>query len=244
MWPMELAERFVAAVTKVYDRVGAGDELLPMVLARACVNVLPVTGAGLSITHQLRIPLGASDETAASAERLQTTLGEGPCLVATATLQPQLYDEKAMARTWPVFHHEFVTQTPYRSVASFPLLTPQRHRFGALDLYSTDPDAQPFQSLSDMGAAVVGPISIVLFNSPTTGSQNGIPVPSWMAATSTVRRNNVWVAVGLMIQYGHLSSSNALDLLRAYSFGHSTTLDETADQLTTHRLLPKAVLAG
>lgn len=52
-----------------------------------------------------------------------------------------------------------------------------------------------------------------------------------------------WVAVGLLIEHGNVSSINALDLLGAYSFGQDTTLDDTADQLTTKRLLPNAVLA-
>lgn len=82
---MDLAERFVAAVTQLYAMVGDGAELLPTVLARACVKVLPIAGASLSLTDELRIPLGASDDVAARAEQLQATLGEGPCLTATAT---------------------------------------------------------------------------------------------------------------------------------------------------------------
>lgn len=99
--------------------VGAGAELLPTVLARAYLQVLPVAGAGLSITGELRLPLGSSDDVAAAAERLQTTLGEGPCLVACSANEPQLFDQAALSSTWPVFHDEFVTSTPYRSVAPF-----------------------------------------------------------------------------------------------------------------------------
>jgi hypothetical protein len=51
------------------------------------------------------------------------------------------------------------------------------------------------------------------------------------------------VAVGLLIQQGDLSSTIALDLLRAYSFGHGTTLDDTAEQLTNGHLEPSDVLA-
>jgi hypothetical protein len=80
---MELADRFRTAVRQTYREHSADAELVPMVLCQACVQVLPVAGAGLSITDQLRIPLGASDEVVARAERLQTTLGEGPCLTAS-----------------------------------------------------------------------------------------------------------------------------------------------------------------
>jgi hypothetical protein len=46
-----------------------------------------------------------------------------------------------MALRWPIFHNELLRQTPYRTIISLPLQSPQRERFGALDLYSTDDDA-------------------------------------------------------------------------------------------------------
>jgi hypothetical protein len=241
---VDLAERFVAAVSQLYAGAGVGAELLPTVLARACVQVLPVAGAGLSLTGELRLPLGSSDEAAAAAERLQTTLGEGPCLVACSKHEPQLFDQAALSSTWPVFHDEFVTKTPYRSVASFPLLTPQRRPFGALDLYSTDHTSDTFRSLMGVGTAVVGPICLLLFDTPTVNAAYDLGLAAWMDTHSVKRRNNVWRAVGMMIAHANLSSTNALDLLRAYSYGHDTTLDDTADQLTTRQLKPGTVLTA
>ena len=43
---MELAERFASAVMQVYARVGAGAELLPMVLAQACGRFCPLLAPG------------------------------------------------------------------------------------------------------------------------------------------------------------------------------------------------------
>jgi hypothetical protein len=239
---MDLAERFVAAARRIYALAGTGAELLPMVLAQACVNVLPVAGAGLSVTAELRIPLGASDETAARAERLQTTLGEGPCLAVTAARTPHVYDQETMASSWPVFHQELLAQTPYRSIASFPLSTRRRNRCGALDLYSTDPGGHAFRSLVELSTAIVGPIAVILFDTP--GSASRIHIETWLGNESAARRLNVWVAVGMMIEHTHLSSANALDLLRAYSYGHDTTLDDTADRLTAQHLEPSTVLAA
>jgi hypothetical protein len=64
-----------------------GPELLPTRLMKAAAAVLPVAAAGISIfiSSGHRVPLGASDDTAALAERLQFTSGEGPCLSAHAT---------------------------------------------------------------------------------------------------------------------------------------------------------------
>ena len=72
---MGLAERFRAQVGDAFATGRADVELLPMVFVRAAVTVLPVAGAGLSMTNHLRVPLAASDEDVAAAERLQTTLG-------------------------------------------------------------------------------------------------------------------------------------------------------------------------
>ena len=92
-----------------------------MVFVRAAVSVLPVTGAGLSMIDRLRIPLAASDLDVITAERLQTTLGEGPCLAAVAMGEPLVADLAGMAVSWPNFHERFAAESPYRSVASFPL---------------------------------------------------------------------------------------------------------------------------
>jgi hypothetical protein len=96
----------------------ARPELLPVRLARACIRVLPVAGVGISMfgTEGIRIPIGASDEDAANAERLQFTAAEGPCLdahalarsvLATETLiahRSVLATETLIAQRWPDFH--------------------------------------------------------------------------------------------------------------------------------------------
>src|ERR1700710_311366 len=113
-----------------------GPELLPVRLARACATVLPVTGAGLSLygTADFRVPIGASDDTAADAERLQFTLGEGPCLAAHLERRVIAASESDMQRLWPQFYAELVTGSSYRSIVAVPL---QQGLQGvaALDLY-------------------------------------------------------------------------------------------------------------
>ena len=69
----------------------AGPELLPAGLARAAVRVPPgVAGAGISVLADpgLRVPMGASDDDAATAERLQFTVGERPCPQAHSSARP------------------------------------------------------------------------------------------------------------------------------------------------------------
>lgn len=140
---MDLAEQLIDFADERRNSGLAGPELLPVRLMRACAKVLPVAAAGISIFSRgdHRVPLGASDDTAAFAERLQFTVGEGPCLNAHNRGRPILATEAVISERWPTFYDELVTHTPYRSITSFPV---RRGLNGdaAIDLYFTDPQPQ------------------------------------------------------------------------------------------------------
>ena len=223
-----------------------GPELLPTVLAEACVQVLGVGGAGLSVTRALgspralRVPLGASDEAAACAERLQTSLGEGPCLAATAAAEPVMADAAGIAARWPVFHAELIAQTPFRSVASLPVRWGEpAEPVAALDLYLTSPDAPSPRLLS---GGIADTIAEILFTSTATIERHGTWLPAWMAGPPARQRMNVWVAVGILTGHAGLHSADALALLRAYAFGHGVTLDDLAKSMSSQQLDPETVL--
>ena len=80
-----IAEEFTTAYAAVGTADVARPELLPVRLARACARVLPAAGVGISLfgSNGIRVPVGASDDDAAIAERLQFTAAEGPCLDGT-----------------------------------------------------------------------------------------------------------------------------------------------------------------
>ena len=221
-------------------------ELLPTVLAQACVEVLPVAGAGLSVTRALgspglRVPLGASDEAAARVERLQTSLGEGPCLAAADRKEPLMVHSSGMASRWPVFHAELIGQTPFRSVASLPVLWGDpADAVAALDLYLVVP-------MPGAGSRVDGErhrrdhrrdaVRLLTHHPVARGTAPGVDDRS-----IATQRMNVWVAVGILIGHAGLSSADALAVLRAYAFGHGVTLDDLAEDMTTQRLDPETVL--
>lgn len=87
----------------------------------------------------------------AFAERLQFTLDEGSCLLAHAEGRIVAATENAIRRSWPRFHHEFVTGTDYRSIVSVPF-EQGFHGFAALDLYLSNLTAD----LDADGAELVG----------------------------------------------------------------------------------------
>ncbi|SDT32766.1 hypothetical protein SAMN04488543_3760 [Friedmanniella luteola] len=234
---MDIAERYRAAVVAAFDASRDDGELLPKLLSEACVAVLPVQGAGISVLQDLRVPLGASDPMAALAERLQTTLGEGPCLDAVKTPLPLAVGEDAIQERWPVFGAEFLTRTPYRSVASLPLIPPRgTQRLGAMDLYLTAPEPMGTRLLFELAASVANPVAAVLAGSPVGEDAAGITMPVWLNSDLVHARMEVWAAVGVVLVATPMENADALALLRAYAYGHGTSLDDVASRLTSGAL--------
>jgi hypothetical protein len=218
-------------------------ELLPLALVRACVQVLPVDGAGVSMTESLRVPLAASDAVVARAERLQTTLGEGPCLSAASEEAALMADREQLQRRWPFFFSELTGTTPYLSVASIPLRLSGGQAFGAMDLYSTDPAGDRFGPLEAIEAAVAGPAAVLLMDAPQRLSPSGVTMPVWLDNDPVNQRMDVWVAVGLMMAGVGLGNDDALAALRGYAYSHALSLDEVASRMLRRELGPAEVRA-
>lgn len=112
----------------------------------ACVESVTVDGGGMSlVSRQGRAePLYGSDPTAQTIERLQFTLGEGPCLDAANDRSPVLVPDlrtpgPRVSGRWPAFLAE-AGHLGVRAVFAFPLNIGARS-LGAVDLYRTSPGA-------------------------------------------------------------------------------------------------------
>ena len=123
------------------------------------VGVLPVTAAGVTLIDPGASPryVAASDESALRFERLQTALGEGPCVLAYESGEAVASADLSVEERFP----EFVpaaTAAGLGAVFAFPLHHGDR-RFGALDLYRDVPgelDAHTMESaqtLANVAAA-------------------------------------------------------------------------------------------
>lgn len=241
---MVLADRFEAAVSVAFTEGSATVDMLPMVFVQAAVDVLPVTGAGVSLADELRIPLAASDEHAVMAERLETTLGEGPCLTAVSLRRPVVADLEFMATNWPFFYERLVAETPYQSVASFPLQSRQGSYVGELDLYSTSITTLTSTEIAEVEAAVVSPVARVLFRGPFRDELDRLGAPEWFRTDLASARMNVWTAIGMSMERLQLTNKDALALLRGYAYSRDLTLDQVAQLMTETELLqPEELLA-
>ncbi|RIJ70547.1 GAF domain-containing protein [Nakamurella silvestris] len=217
-------------------------DLLPSRLARACAQALAIEGAGVSLFGPTtRIPLGASDDEAEHAERLQFTVGDGPCWAAQATGTPVHADEPELARRWPMFHRELTRDTSYRAIVSVPLHDGTR-QFGAMDLYFRNSSDMPRQEWPDgvtAGQIVASELSsYVAAPNPDSGA------PNWMRNPTVVRRTRIWMAVGIVNLALDTSSADSLALLRSYSFGGARTLDDVVADIADRVLSPEELWVG
>jgi hypothetical protein len=238
-----IAERFASALAEVGDAALAGPELLPVRLARACARTLSVKDAGLSLVDasQQRVPLGASSEVAEVAERLQFTVGAGPCMTAQETRQPVFAVEEDLHRRWPVFTDLLVGQTPFRAVVALPL-QPALAGAGAIDLYFRTSaevlDLEVFEAIA-VGELVTSALSDAAVWSEWTPAEG----TEWMHGPTPQRRAAVWEAIGKLGVELELGAPDALTLLRAHAYAAGGTVDDVAEELLSGRM-SAADLAG
>jgi hypothetical protein len=225
-------ERFRAA----WQRRDGAVELLPDDLAGAVAEVLDVAGAGLSVVTSdgFRVPLGASDAVARTAERLQFTHGEGPCLAVAAA--PRIVRAAAadFAQRWPALYTDLRARTSYRSVVAVPVPFGV-HAAGAYDLYLTDPDAAAALSDADLqavSAEIVRAVAAVVLASGTP------PDVAWLGRPAARRRTGVWIAIGLLNATLGLPASDALARLRSFAYARELSVDDVAGALVARELEP------
>jgi hypothetical protein len=226
---------------------GRDAELLPARLAANGARALDVDGAGLSVFDgDFRVPLGASDDTASYAERLQFTQGHGPCLEAALGGQIVIAGADGIRQRWPQFGEALYAATPYRAVISVPLSIMSTTR-GAMDLFLVDE-----AKLSTVLLADVAEVSAVVVQALRTADdrdqQPPAPetddqlLPSWLTGQAPNHRRFVWLAVGMTMASLDINADDALAALRAYAYGNNQLLDDVARSLLDGRLQLNEVL--
>jgi hypothetical protein len=228
---MTIAGRFEQALDTVADPRLAGPELLPERLSIASARMLAVDGAGLSLNGDQgrRIPLGASSDHAARAERLQFTVGDGPCMTAQSSREPVFAMLGDLRRRWPAFADLLVARTPYRAVVALPLREAIAG-LGAMDLYLVDEQEVP--ALDVFEALAVGDlVTSVLSESAVWSDWAATRGPEWLHGPAARRRAAVWEAVGLVGLALDVDAPTSLDLMRACAYAADRTVDDAADLL-------------
>ncbi|MGK2956968.1 MAG: putative bifunctional diguanylate cyclase/phosphodiesterase [Acidimicrobiales bacterium] len=128
-------------------------------LVERIVEILPITGAGVTLITPGSGPryVAASDESALSFEKLQTELGEGPCLLAYTSGEAVAVADLRNEDRFPRFTSRAL-EAGLGAVFTFPLRS-GTDRLGALDLYRNKPGRleeetmAAAQTLADVAAA-------------------------------------------------------------------------------------------
>jgi len=233
---VSIAQRFDAALAQAVDPALTGPELLPVRLARACARTLAVDDAGLSLVDasQQRVPLGASSDVAEVAERLQFTVGAGPCMTAQETREPVFAVEEDLRRRWPVFTELLVGATPFRAVVALPL-QPALAGAGAIDLYFRTSaevlDLDVFEAIA-VGHLVTSALSDAAVWSAWSPAEG----PEWLHGPVPQRRAAVWEAMGKVSVELEVSAPDALTLIRAHAYAAGETVDDVAEDLLSGHL--------
>lgn len=202
---------------------------------RACVDVLPVDGASISVMSgpRERETLYASDEIATKIEDVQFSLGEGPCFEAFATRRPVLVPDLSQASIleWPVFAAS-ITALPIGAIFAFPLQA-GAIGIGALDLYRRRPGWLSGDELTialeviDVVTAVL--LGVLLGEVDDTDGLRGVLSPG---------HEQVHQATGMLLAALGISAEEALSRLRGYAFAMGRSLDEVAKDIVNRKLSP------
>jgi hypothetical protein len=220
---VSIQQEFGNALAREWARDGDDPEVLPVQLTRAAAAALGIDGAGLSIhdTAGHSTPLGANDEAATTAERLQFTAGAGPCTFAANS-------------GWPAFHDLLVTHTAFRSVVALPLPGDLRGS-GALDLYLTHPvGLVTFDAVEALCVAEL--ISDQLGHATAWSEWTEVAAPPWTNSEAARQRARVWMAIGMVSLALRLQTSDALAVLRSHAYAADRTVDDLAADLVSGRL--------
>jgi len=155
-------DRQLADVLSEFARTMATDFPIQGILdhlVQRIVDILPITGAGVTIVSPTTTPydVAASDDTALRFVRLQTEIGDGPCLLSyesgEAVVVPDLRDTDMFKEFGPK-----ALEAGLGAVFTFPLRNLDG-QLGALDLYRDTPgplthrDMEAAQTLADVTAA-------------------------------------------------------------------------------------------
>jgi hypothetical protein len=208
-------------------------------LCRACVDLLEVDGASVSLIHQgaSRGTFGSSGRMSRRLDELQFTFGEGPCLDAVRGGGPVLVSDlnDVTEVRWPAFR-DAALDAGISAVFALPVVIAYA-QVGALDLFNRQPG--PLSELALAGGLLAADLAALplldLMTADVDWDSAGQGDDGWEQLAS-LERVEVYQATGMLIAALDVTPSEALARLRGYAYAHSMTASEVAWAIVERRL--------
>jgi transcriptional regulator with GAF, ATPase, and Fis domain len=201
-------------------------------MCRACVTLLPVSGAAISLMApaQTQSMASAFDGRARVVHDLEFTLGEGPAMDACAQGRPVLVDDvRSLGRRWPQFSNA-VESMGVRAVYALPLQS-MAVTLGVLVLYRIEAGAlEPDQLARALKVAEMVTQLVLGMQSEATADS-----VAWAIDVSD-HRAVVHQATGMVAAQIDAEVEEALVRLRAHAFAADRPIHEVAEDVVTGRL--------
>lgn len=227
--------------------LGAADRL-----CRACVDLLDIDGAAVSVLHDgsSRGTFGSSDDLSRRLDEVHFAVGEGPCIDAVRSgvpvFAPDLQDP--CDERWPAFK-DAVLPLGIDAVFALPVIL-ARVNIGALDLYRHDrgrlnPAALAGGLLAaELAALPLLDLMVVGAGWHTTEPGRGQPDPdldvrsgSGWDDLASLQRVEVYQATGMVMEALGVDAAEALVRLRAHAFAEGVSTNEIAWGVVERRVV-------
>jgi ANTAR domain len=202
-------------------------------LCTACVEVLEVSGAGITIMDGDQAgPICVSDSSVAVLEDLQFTVGQGPCRDAyrsgSFVHAPRL-DGSAFSR-WPPFV-DLARSSGIGAVFAYPLLS-HSVNVGVLTLYQqTEGELSAAQHDDSLALATVLTATVL---SLQDAAPVGVLAPELEEAVAY--RAEIHQASGMVAVQLGITPSEALLRIRGHAFAHGLPVRSVATEIVARRL--------
>ncbi len=186
--------------------------------------------AGISVIEGKVVTSPASsDEVPAIVDMIQSETGEGPCVDAIKEHQVFQTGRLSQEKRWPNFTPRAVAESGIESILSLRLFADGT--MGALNLYSTQPDAFDDR---DVAIATVFAAHAAVAWSTSQMIEN--------LRAGMVTRQLIGQAVGLLMVRQDMTESDALDALRRASQRLNVKLRQVAESIVHPRSNQSALL--
>jgi hypothetical protein len=202
-------------------------------LCTACVDLLGMTGAGITIMGGDQAgPICVSDPSVAALEDLQYTIGQGPCRDAFRTgvsVHAPRLDIDASTR-WPSFV-SLARESGIGAVFAYPLIAAGA-KVGVLTLYQTDEgELTPVQHDDSIALAEV-------LTETVLSLQDDAPAGTLASGLDDAvqYRAEIYQASGMIAIQLSIPATEALLRIRAHAFANDQTVAETAAHIVARRL--------